>query len=162
MTAAEFGVGLAYDPVAHIAALGFRLLWTSLPPEIWGVTHFSARAVVLDECLTEAQVRGTAAHEVVHIERGAYRGTEPGFRFDEHGLPHAEQEEAECDRVAALRLVLFDELLDAAGRVDSVKMLASELNVDHPMMRRRLGLLTRRERAQLMRVAGFTHRCGQS
>lgn len=68
-----------------------------------GLTLFSRTPVVvlLDNLMLAHEERSTAAHEAVHVERG------PSPRWA------TALEEAAVDRIAALRLISTDELLEA-------------------------------------------------
>ena len=158
--AAAIQPGLTYDPFDHIASLGYDLIHADLPLEILGLTDFHARTVTVGDWLLPHEARATAAHEVVHIERGplahATRNVTRALTADDgRPIPVQAAEEAACDALAAARLLPFEHLVQAARGVDSPEELAEAAGVDRSLLLVRLGQLSRWEHDQVLRVTQY-------
>lgn len=70
--------------------------------------------VLIDRSLSPAERLAALAHELVHHERGG-SGHQPGL--PEQLRPAVAREEVRVDRIAACRLVPFDELTEVVARV---------------------------------------------
>ena len=139
----------SYDPFQHLEELGavVHLVPSSVLRDVHGtscsgLTLFSRTPVVvlLDNLMLAHEERSTEAHEAVHVERG------PSPRWA------TALEEAAVDRIAALRLISTDELLEAVRGADSLQDMAYTLNVDYRMVAARIACLSRDEERRLYRL----------
>lgn len=145
--------GLAYDPWLHFFTTFQPQGWSLVEDQpaifhgqdVMAVTDWKKRTVTLAYDLTAGEARCTLTHELVHIERG------PAANNDRL----AELEEREVERITAARLIVFDELLAAAPRVDGFEDLADLMNVDRTLILVALRLLTNHQHQQLLRFANL-------
>lgn len=93
-----------YDPWLHLSTCeGVTLTWHEEGP--WGLSDFETRTISLRRGLSQAELRSTLAHELLHLERGPVMGPSdagPGLL-----------EESLVEQTAALRLIpafVLDEL----------------------------------------------------
>ena len=83
-------------PWGRLRELGDWLIgWAHLPADLAGITRHSARVIVLDKRLLQAERRCTLAHELEHVARGPLPA-DPVL---------AAREEASIDEVVARRLI---------------------------------------------------------
>lgn len=156
--AAAIVPGPTYDPFAHIEALGYELRRMDLPLGILGLTDFTNRTVTLDSHLYSHEARATAAHEVVHIERGpltvaAANASRSLALADGRNVATLASEEEACDALAAARLLPFDHLMAAARGADSIEELAESAGADRALLFCRLAQLSRWQHDQVLRAA---------
>lgn len=135
-----------YDPWEHLLryeGLGWRLILEDLGVDgPLGLTSWPDRTIRLTTGMVEDQQRSVLAHELVHVERG------PSHRVS-HGVPDDEREVCET---AALRLITFDALVEAAQWATTYSELADELNVDALTVQTRVSILTKGQRTTLRRA----------
>lgn len=133
-----------YDPGAD-AALRYPD-WIVTTADLGGVipeVMCRVRRVILIEAdQSPAAQRSSLAHAVAHLDLGHARTTSGFFE---------NREEAEADRLAAERLIPLEALAAALVGARVPAAVASELDVDLPMLRVREANLTRAERRRLGR-----------
>jgi hypothetical protein len=111
--------------------------------DLLGEVRNNGQLIALRAETTDAQLRCTLAHELVHLERGLF----------DCG-PWAQREEILVHTEVALRLVPIDALgaaIRALGTAEDIPALAHALEVDSETLRLRLSRLTRTDRARLRR-----------
>lgn len=118
---------------------GWLVGWAHLPGGMMGATDHSARIIVLDKRLTQAERRSTLTHEQVHVERGPL----PGIAVLDA------REEEQVRRISARRLIPLERLADALAWTQNTAEAAEELWVDIPTLEARLRGLHPAERAHL-------------
>lgn len=143
-----------YDPFGDLAARhpGWSLRRGDLGP-IDELLSWARRVIVLHEALQPSQERSALAHAIAHLDL-RHQATLPGW-FEQ-------REERAADRLAATRLVAFEAIADTVQdgvEASGLEALASRWEVDLPMARVRLGLLTSAERRRL-RALGRANRSG--
>lgn len=159
--AASITPGPDYDPFDHIDALGFHVELKRLPLAVVGVTDFQCKTVFIHPWDDSGSMRTTAAHEVVHIERGPLSrvaALAAGARSVDCGMGAAlsvRAEEDACNATAAARLLPFEYLLATARGVDSVEEIAEATSIDYPMVMARMSHLSRLEHDQILGVTQY-------
>lgn len=131
-----------YSPWQHLASMPDVVLDfdDDLPSgqAWWSPRH---RVILMAKGLTRAQRRVALAHELAHVERGDCQVDGPdGERLE------LRQERA-ADRLAALRLIPLDDLMDALAYCLSLEEVADELEVDRTLLDLRLSMLDAEDQA---------------
>lgn len=132
-----------YDPYADAERRGFILSRVDLPGDYCAVTDLKGN-IWLDNRLLQREERSALAHEIAHydVPSGAFQGASL---------------EAEVNRIAAERLIDFDELVSAAKWADSIEEMAEELHVNDDLVRARISGLTGAEAKSFQYQAGRVH-----
>lgn len=143
-----------YCPFRDAENRGFVVFQCELPYETntIAVTDMSGR-IWLEKDLFEREARAALAHELAHYDiEGGLEG-----RIGNGAGGHVGAVEAECNRLAAERLIDFEELVSAAKFCDSIEEMAEELNVDENLVRARIGALSSAEARSFEYQAGRIH-----
>lgn len=140
----------AYDPEQEIYDRGMVIdVRDDLPGDMMAATN-GVDIVWLDSRLLQREVRSSLAHELAHCDIIA----ETPERFGGGGMYRCHSVENECDERAAVKLIDFDELIDAAKWAESIEDVADELVVTEKMVRARLRTLTKDEIKRFDREVG--------
>jgi Zn-dependent peptidase ImmA (M78 family) len=120
-----------YHPWRELARLGVDVRYTDLGG-LAGCWDPDTALIWLDNRLTQAERRSTLTHELIHAERG-----------DEPCATewHERHQERPVERAAALRLIAFDDLMDALAWCMSMEEVTEELHVDRAILDARLSML---------------------
>jgi len=118
-----------------------QLHWKHLPGGARGMTRPPEPAVTLDPRQTQAELRSTLTHELVHLERGPVPA-DPVL---------AAREEAAVEQETAHRLIPLPRLADVLMAAHGEREAADELWVDVEVLRCRLAHLHPAERGYLRR-----------
>lgn len=111
---------MRYDPYAHAEGLGVTVVWGDPGPGLVGLYDHGHRRIVLRDGLTRRVERCVLAHEILHHEHGDELTRDPMW---------AARREERCDRVAASRLIRWEDYLAAAVATDDPGALCLELDV---------------------------------
>lgn len=111
------------------------LSWRDLPPGVWGATDGSS-AIWMEPRLLQVERRCTLAHELAHIDLG-------------HTEKTTDREEDAARRLAAQKLIDWDDLIDAYRWATCMSEWADELWVTPEVLEDRLRFLHPNERALL-------------
>lgn len=144
-------MGKDYDPEVEAYERGMVICERyDLPAGLRAATDCED-IIWIDARLLGAERRSSLAHEVAHCEIYAEN---PG-RMGGGGQRVCRSVENECDERAAVKLIDFEELLDAVKWADSIEEAAWELHVTQRMIRARLRTLSKDE------VKRFDHHVGR-
>lgn len=120
-----------------------ELTWQSLPPGVRGITDGSS-AIVMEPKMLQVERRCTLGHELAHIDLG-------------HTSKPTEREERSARRLAARKLVDWDDLVDAYRWASCMSEWADELWVTVEVLEDRLKYLHPHELALLRMVQAARH-----
>lgn len=119
------------------------LSWRDLPPGIRGATDGTS-AIWMEVDLLQVERRCTLAHELAHIDLG-------------HTTETTDQEENAARRLAAAKLIDWDDLVDAYRWASCMSEWADELWVTEDVLEDRLHFLHPHERALLALIGAARH-----
>lgn len=108
-----------YDPLAHAAQLGMRVMWGDPGPGLAGIYYHTTQTAVIREGMNHRAQRSTIAHELVHHEFQDPPVHDPVW--------HAKRERR-CDIIAARRLITPEDLLRVRG-IEDIAEWCRELDV---------------------------------
>lgn len=129
----------AWDPWGHLEETDLRLIWAPLP-HVDGAYDRGRRLVILHPGRTQTAQRSALAEELAHHELGHEPVTDP---------VETARTELRARRWAAIRLVSFDDLLEAVAVTPYFHEIAEMLEVDPDLLATRVDLCTESEQQLL-------------
>lgn len=139
-----------YDPEQEAYDRGvFISVRDDLPGNVVGLTDCET-GIWVHRDLLQRERRSTLAHEVEHVD--IY--TEQPGRMGANGRWYGRSVETECNERASVKLIDFDDLVEACKWADSLEEAADELVVTDDMVRARLHTLTKDEVKRFDREVG--------
>lgn len=138
--------GSVYNPYQHAYDLGVKVAWGKLPAGLRGYYDHPTRTIWLREDLTVRVAHCVLAHEIVHAE----------FEDEFDSVPEAWRAKAEkrCDKIAAKRLVIWPQLVDAIKASEDPATWCAELSVMPWVLENFFADLTPQERIRLEEETG--------
>lgn len=120
-----------------------ELTWANLPPGVRGITD-GASAIWLEIDQLQVERRCTLAHELAHVDLG-------------HTTKPTAQEERRARRLAANKLINWDNLVDAFRWAHTAEEAADELWVIPAVLEDRLRFLHPHEKHLLRLIGAARH-----
>lgn len=138
-----------YNPYQHAYELKVTIRWSKLPPDIRGYYDHATRTIWLREDLTVRVAHCVLAHEIVHAE----------FDDNMNGIPDTWRAKIEqrCDTIAAKRLIVWPQLVDAIKAFGDPRAWVAELGIMPWVLENFFRDLTPQERLHLEKETGRTN-----
>lgn len=135
-----------YNPYQHAYELGINVAWAKLSPGLRGYYDHPTKTIWLDETLTNRVAHCTLGHEIVHAEF-------EDVMDDMNEIARAKTEKR-CDKIAAKRLVVWPQLVDAIKISDDPMYWVAELGIMPWVLENFFADLTPQERIRLEQETG--------
>lgn len=135
-----------YNPYQHAYELGINVAWGKLSPGLRGYYDHITKTIWLSESLSNRVAHCTLAHEIVHAE----------YEDEMDGLSEATKAKIEkrCNKIAAQRLVVWPQLVDAIKTFDDPRSWVAELGVMPWVLENFFADLTPQKRIRLEQETG--------
>lgn len=138
-----------YNPYQHAYDLKLNVAWGLLDPGLRGYYDHTTKTIWLSKYLTDRVSRCTLAHEIVHAE----------FEDEVDDLTETQRAKMEkrCNSIAAKRLVVWPQLVEAIKTYEDPRAWVAELSVMPWVLENFFNDLTPQERVQLEKETGRTN-----
>ncbi len=135
-----------YNPYQHAYELGITVAWGELRPGIRGYYDHATKTIWLSKYLSDRVARCTLAHEIVHAE----------YEDEMDGLSESWRAKIEkrCDSMAAKRLVVWPQLVEAIKLHEDPRAWVAELSIMPWVLENFFADLTPQERLRLEKETG--------